>query len=66
MGFCAARKPIVRCDEGRVTWSHESYPWEPHLDPKDTLERKKIADQEADRAEQQRRRQLERAGRKQS
>jgi Icc protein len=57
---------IVRCDGDRVTWSHETYPWAPHLDPKDTLERKKIADQEADRAEQQRRRQMERAGRKQS
>jgi 3',5'-cyclic-AMP phosphodiesterase len=57
---------IVRCDGDRVTWSHESYPWQPHLDPKDTLERKKIADQQADRTEQQRLRQLERAGRKQS
>jgi 3',5'-cyclic-AMP phosphodiesterase len=57
---------IIRCEGDKVTWSHESYPWEPHLDPKDTLERKKIADQQADRADQQRRRDLERAGRKQS
>ena len=57
---------IIRCEGDKVTWSHESYPWEAHLDPKDTLERKKIADQQADRADQQRRRQLERAGRKQS
>ena len=49
-----------------LTWSHETYPWEPHLDPKDSLERKKIADQLADRAAQQRRRDLECAGRKQS
>jgi hypothetical protein len=49
-----------------VTWSHESYPWVAQLDPKDTLERKKITDQEAERAEQQRLRQLERAGRKQA
>ena len=57
---------IIRCEGDKVTWSHESYPWEAHLDPKDTLERKKIADQQADRAEQQRRRDLERVGRKQS
>jgi hypothetical protein len=56
----------VKCQGDKVTWSHESYPWEPHLDDKDTLERKKIADQQADRSDQQRRRQLERAGRKES
>jgi 3',5'-cyclic AMP phosphodiesterase CpdA len=55
---------IVRCDGDRVTWSHESYSWEPRLDDKDTLERQKIADWNAERAEQLRRRDLERAGRK--
>jgi Icc protein len=54
---------IIRCDGDKVTWSHESYPWVPQLDEKDSVERKKIADQEADLAEQRRLRTLERAGR---
>jgi 3',5'-cyclic AMP phosphodiesterase CpdA len=57
---------IVRCEGDRVTWSHESYPWVARLDEKDSLERKKIADQEAERVEQRRLLRLERAGRKQS
>jgi 3',5'-cyclic AMP phosphodiesterase CpdA len=56
---------ILRCEGDRVTWSHESFPWKPRLDPQDTVERKKIADQEADRANQQRLRDQERAPRKQ-
>ncbi|MGD9633502.1 MAG: metallophosphoesterase [Pirellulales bacterium] len=55
---------IVRCNGNEVTWTHETYPWSPQLDPQDTLEREKIAAQEADRAEQIRLRELERAGRK--
>ncbi len=57
---------IVKCDGDRATWTHESYPWLPHLDPQDTLERKKIAQQAAERAEQRRLRDLERAGRERS
>jgi 3',5'-cyclic AMP phosphodiesterase CpdA len=56
---------IVRCAGDQVAWTHESYPWTPQLDPQDTLERQKIADQEADRAAQNRLRDLERAGRNQ-
>jgi 3',5'-cyclic-AMP phosphodiesterase len=56
---------IVRCDGDRVTWTHESYPWQAQLDPQDKLERQKIADQAAARAEQNRLRDVERAGRKQ-
>jgi 3',5'-cyclic-AMP phosphodiesterase len=52
---------VVRCDGDRVTWSHETYRWEPRLDSQDTLERTKIADQQAARAEQRRLRQRERA-----
>jgi Icc protein len=55
---------IIRCDGNDVTWSHQSYPWEAHLDEKDVVERKKIADYNADRADQQRLRTQERAGRK--
>lgn len=55
---------IVRCHGDRVTWTHESYPWQAQLDPQDSVERQKIADQAADRAEQSRRFNLERAGRK--
>ncbi len=51
---------IVRCAGDRVTWSHESYPWEAQLDPQDTVERQKIAEQKAEHAEQLRLGQLER------
>jgi Icc protein len=51
---------IIRCDGDSVTWSHEAFRWEPRLDPQDTLERTKIADQQAARAEQRRLRQRER------
>jgi hypothetical protein len=47
-----------------VTWSHENFGWKPRLDPQDALERQKIAEQEAERAEQQRLLKLEREGRK--
>ena len=55
---------IVKCEGDKVTWSHEAYPWVAQLDEEDTAERKKIADWEAERAAQRRRRDLERAGRK--
>lgn len=57
---------IVTCAGDQVTWTHETYPWTPQLDPQDSLERQKIAEQAADRAEQARLRDLERAGRKRS
>lgn len=53
---------IVRCDGDSVSWSHETFPWEAKLDPQDTLEREKIAEQQAERDEQRRLRMLERAG----
>jgi 3',5'-cyclic AMP phosphodiesterase CpdA len=55
---------VLRCEGDKVTWSHQSYAWEPHLDPRDDLERRRIADQQAERAEQQRLRQVERTGKK--
>jgi len=57
---------VVRCEGDKVTWSHESYPWEAHLEAKEAVERKRIAEQQAKRAEQKRLLALERAGRKQS
>jgi len=57
---------IVRCEGDKVTWTHESFPWQPQLDPHDTLERQKIADYDAARARQRRLRDRERAGRKNS
>jgi hypothetical protein len=47
-----------------VSWTHENYPWEARLDPQDKVERERIAQQQAERAEQRRLRRLERAGRK--
>lgn len=55
---------LVRCEGDRVSWTHESYPWQEQLDSQDALEREKIASLKAYRAEQQRLRDLERAGRK--
>ncbi len=57
---------VVHCHGDEVTWTHESYPWQPHLDPEDTVERQKIAEQKAEVANQCRLRDLERAGPKQS
>jgi 3',5'-cyclic-AMP phosphodiesterase len=54
---------VVRCEGDDVTWTHESFEWAPRLDPQDTLEREKIAEQEARVAEQQRLRERERAWR---
>jgi 3',5'-cyclic AMP phosphodiesterase CpdA len=54
---------IVRCEGDQATWTHETFPWEPRLDPQDTVEREKIAQQQAERAEQRRLRRQERAGR---
>jgi 3',5'-cyclic AMP phosphodiesterase CpdA len=54
---------VVRCEGDKVSWTHESFPWEPHLDPKDTVERQRIAEQQAERVKQRRLRDLERAGR---
>lgn len=45
---------VFRCDGERLTWEFKSFIWEPRLDPKDDLERKKIAEQKADADEQAR------------
>jgi 3',5'-cyclic AMP phosphodiesterase CpdA len=57
---------VLRCEGDRVTWAHETFRWEPQLDPQDTLERTRIAEHEAARVEQQRLRKRERAGHRQS
>lgn len=54
---------VVRCAGDDVTWTHESLEWAPRLDPQDTVEREKIAEQAARIAEQRRLRDAERAGR---
>ena len=55
---------VFHCQGNRLTWQHVQFPWEPHLEPDDTLERKKIAQQRAFRQEQERLLQRERAGTK--
>jgi 3',5'-cyclic AMP phosphodiesterase CpdA len=55
---------IVKCDGDKVTWSHESYDWQPQLDEKDEVERKRIAEFQREQENQQRLRAKERAGRK--
>lgn len=44
---------VFRCDGDRLTWEHVTFPWEPHLEENDTLERRKIAEHEAFQQEQQ-------------
>ncbi|HOJ53829.1 MAG: metallophosphoesterase [Phycisphaerae bacterium] len=36
---------VFRCEGEKLTWEHKTYEWEPRLDPADTLERKRIAEQ---------------------
>jgi len=55
---------VFTCDGDRLTWTHETFAWEPRLEPEDELERKKIAEQKAAQEEQQRLLNHDRAGRK--
>ncbi len=55
---------VFRCRGEALSWTHHVFPWEPHLDPEDTLERKKIAEQRAFEQEQRRLLERERAGRR--
>ncbi len=54
---------VFRCRGGELSWRHEMFPWEAHLEPEDDLERRKIAEYEAKRAQQARLLAQERAGR---
>jgi len=54
---------VFTCDGDRLTWEHKTYEWEPKLDPGDDLERRKIAEQQAEQAEQKRLLERDRAGR---
>ena len=47
-----------------LAWDYMAFPWEPQLEPEDTLERKLLAESDAFKAEQQRLLDLEIAGRK--
>jgi 3',5'-cyclic AMP phosphodiesterase CpdA len=53
---------VFRCEGDRLSWSHHSFDWKPHLEPGDDLERKLIAEQDAFVREQERLLVLERAG----
>lgn len=53
---------VFRCQGDELSWEHVEYPWEPHLEESDTLERKKIAEQKAFRQEQQRLLEAEQTG----
>jgi 3',5'-cyclic AMP phosphodiesterase CpdA len=53
---------VVGCRGDELRWTHHAFAWEPHLEPDDDLERRKIAEQKAFAAEQRRLRARERAG----
>jgi 3',5'-cyclic AMP phosphodiesterase CpdA len=55
---------LFHCKGDELTWTHATFPWEPHLEPDDDLERRKIAEQAAAASEQARLRDRERAGRR--
>lgn len=55
---------VFRADGDNLTWKHETFAWEPQLEPEDNLERKVAAEYNAFKEEQQRLLDLERAGRK--
>ncbi len=53
---------VFHCRGDQFSWTHHVFPWEPHLEPDDDLERKKIAEQKAFEQEQRRLLERERAG----
>ncbi len=57
---------VFHCAGDELGWQMRAFEWEPHLEPRDTLERRKIAEHEAELAEQRRLLERERAGRRPS
>ncbi|MBI4579888.1 MAG: metallophosphoesterase [Planctomycetes bacterium] len=55
---------VFHCRGDELTWEHVPYPWEPHLEPEDAIERKRIAEQQAFDEEQRRLLERDRAGRR--
>ncbi len=55
---------VFHCHGDRLRWEHVTFPWEPHLEPEDNLEREKIKEENEFKAEQQRLLALERAGKR--
>ena len=53
---------VFPCDGDQLSWEHRRFDWEPRLEPDDDLERQKIAEQRAFKAEQERLLRQERAG----
>ncbi|MHC4611723.1 MAG: metallophosphoesterase family protein, partial [Planctomycetota bacterium] len=53
---------VFRCEGDRLSWTHHVFPWQPHLEPDDDLERGKIAEHRAFQAAQRLLLQRERAG----
>ena len=54
---------VFTCRNDQLTWQHVTYPWVPHLEEADSLERKRTTEYQAEQEEQQRLLALERAGR---
>jgi hypothetical protein len=54
---------VFRCRGRQLNWEHRQFPWEPHLEPEDELERRKIAEQRAAEQRQRALRRRERGGR---
>jgi Icc protein len=48
-GYC-----VFHCRGDQLTWEHHVFEWEPRLEPEDTLERQKLAEQAAAAAERER------------
>lgn len=53
---------LFHCDGEALSWEHRTFGWEPHLEPEDELERRKLTERRAFEAEQARLRAAERGG----
>lgn len=53
---------VFRCRGDELSWTHHVFAWEPHLEPEDELERRKIAERKAFEEAQRRLRDRERQG----
>lgn len=61
-GFAPGYTVLTAHPDGTLGWHRETFAWTHHLEPEDTLERRRIAEKQAFYAEQERLAAMERAG----
>ena len=60
---CGPGYTVFRCRGEELSWEQRAFPWEPHLEPEDELERKKLGARRAFKELQRQLRERERGGR---